>query len=158
MQIYPSTITNSHDQHKKKGDAEMHRFFFFPEMNRILFALLLSILLVVHSRRKKSLSFDGAAAAFILGMVTFSSHYWVFTVVLLTFFLTSSKLTKFKAERKRLLEAEYEASSERNWVQVVCNGLLGGISVTLFQLLCEDNYTCFSQARWSTLLMWSYIG
>lgn len=130
----------------------------FSLMNRFLFALLLSILLVVHSRRKKSLSVDGATAAFILGLATFSSHYWVFTVVLLTFFLSSSKLTKFKAERKRVLEAEYEASSERNWVQVVCNGLCGGIAVFLFQFLCEKDTTCFSQARWSIVLIWAYIG
>ncbi|KAG0953108.1 hypothetical protein G6F26_000342 [Rhizopus arrhizus] len=66
-------------------------------------------------------------------MATFSSSLYVFTVVLLTFFLTSSKLTKFKAERKRVLEADYEALSQRNLTQVICNGLLGGITVSLFQ-------------------------
>lgn len=128
-------------------------------MPHLIFAVLLSILIVVYSRRKKSLTWDGSAAAFVLGMVTFSSSLNVFTVVLLTFFLTSSKLTKFKADRKRLLEAEYELSSERNYVQVLCNGLTGGIAVTLFQIACESqNYTCFNQARWSTVLLWAYIG
>lgn len=128
-------------------------------MPHFIFAIVLSCLIVVYSRRKKSLTWDGAAAAFVLGMVTFSSSLSVFTVVLLTFFLTSSKLTKFKAERKRVLEAEYEASSERNYVQVLCNGLAGGIAVILFQALCESqNYTCFNQARWSTVLLWAYIG
>lgn len=128
-------------------------------MPHFLFAIVLSSLIVVYSRRKKSLTWDGASAAYLLGMVTFSSSLSVFTVVLLTFFLTSSKLTKFKADRKRVLEAEYEASSERNWVQVLCNGLAGGIAVTLFQILCEQSqYTCFSQARWGTVLLWAYIG
>ncbi|KAG2204821.1 hypothetical protein INT47_004096 [Mucor saturninus] len=128
-------------------------------MSHFVFALCLSSLIVVHSRKKKSLTWDGAAAAFALGMVTFSSSLNVFTVVLLTFFLTSSKLTKFKADRKRLLEAEYELSSERNWIQVLCNGLAGGVAVSLFQILCESSsYACYDQARWSTVLMWAYIG
>jgi preprotein translocase subunit SecG len=124
-----------------------------------IFALGLSILIVVHSRRKKSLTWDGSAAAFLLGMVTFSSSLNVFTVVLLTFFLSSSKLTKFKADRKRVLEAEYEHSSERNYVQVLCNGLAGGVAVTLFQIYCESqNNACFDQVRWATVLLWVYIG
>lgn len=142
-------------------------FFFFllllvlynKNMPHFTFAFILSCLIVVHSRRKKSLTWDGAAAAFLLGLVTFSSSLYVFTVVLLAFFLSSSKLTKFKANRKRILEAEYELSSERNYVQVLCNGLAGGIAVTLFQMYCEtQNYTCFNQARWSTILLWAYIG
>lgn len=128
-------------------------------MPHFTFALVLSCLIVVHSRRKKSLTWDGAAAAFLLGLVTFSSSLYVFTVVLLAFFLSSSKLTKFKANRKRILEAEYELSSERNYVQVLCNGLAGGVAVTLFQMYCEtQHYTCFNQARWSTILLWAYIG
>ncbi|KAL7332474.1 hypothetical protein PS15p_204514 [Mucor circinelloides] len=128
-------------------------------MAHLVFATCLSTLMVIHSRRKKSLSVDGAMAAFMLGLATFSSDLWIFTVVLLTFFLSSSKLTKFKANRKRVLEAEYELSSERNWVQVACNGLAGGIAVALFQVLCQgQSYACYDQARWSTLLVWAYIG
>ncbi|RCH98042.1 Transmembrane protein 19 [Rhizopus stolonifer] len=126
-------------------------------MSHLLFALGLSILLVIHSRRKKSLSIDGAAAAFMLGMVTFSSRLWLFTVVLLTFFLSSSRLTKFKADQKRRLEADYEDASERNAVQVACNGLMGGIAVLLFQLN-EPGVDCFHQARWSRVLIWAYVG
>ena len=129
-------------------------------MSNFIFATCLSTLMVIHSRRKKSLSVVGSIAAFILGLATFSSDLWIFTVVLLTFFLSSSKLTKFKANRKRVLEADYEISSERNWVQVACNGLAGGVAVTLFQILSEkdNSYACYDQARWSTLLLWAYVG
>ncbi|KAG2219427.1 hypothetical protein INT45_010618 [Circinella minor] len=96
-------------------------------MSNFIFALSLSVLMVIHSRRKKSLSSSGAAGAFVLGMATFSSSYAYFSVVLLTFFLASSKLTKFKADRKRLLETDYDKSSERTLMQVACNGLTGGI-------------------------------
>ncbi|CEG71377.1 hypothetical protein RMATCC62417_07121 [Rhizopus microsporus] len=129
-------------------------------MPHFLFAFCLSTLLVVYTQKKKSLSKDGAVGAFILGMATFSSSFNVFTVVLLAFFLSSSKLTKFKAERKRALEADYEAASERNLIQVICNGLLGGIAVSLFQVLVEqrNGLACYDKAPWSTMLLWAYIG
>lgn len=128
-------------------------------MPHFLFAFGLSSLLVVYTQKKKSLSKDGALGAFILGMATFSSSLYVFTVVLLTFFLTSSKLTKFKAERKRVLEADYEALSQRNLTQVICNGLLGGITVSLFQWFVErQSLNCYDHAKWSTILLWAYLG
>lgn len=63
-------------------------------MSAFIFAAALSSLLVIHARRKKSLSTDGQAAAFLLGMATFSSRFAYFTAILIAFFLASSKLTK----------------------------------------------------------------
>jgi uncharacterized membrane protein len=63
-------------------------------MPQYTFAVALSTLLAVYALRKKSLSKDGAAGAFMLGLVTFSSNYWFFAIVLLIFFLSSSRLTK----------------------------------------------------------------
>ncbi|KAI9266962.1 integral membrane protein DUF92-domain-containing protein [Sporodiniella umbellata] len=125
-------------------------------MTGYLFAVVFSVLLVLHAKKKKSLSYDGRVAAFILGLVTFSSDLYVFTTVLLGFFLASSRLTKFKAEKKRLLEEDYEASSERNWVQVMCNGLMGGLAVAFFRPF--EPMQCYRQNSFSTLLMWAYIG
>ncbi|KAI8150025.1 integral membrane protein DUF92-domain-containing protein [Fennellomyces sp. T-0311] len=127
-------------------------------MPNYLLALALSTLLVIHSRRKKSLSPNGAAGAFVLGMATFTSSYAYFAVVLLTFFLASSKLTKFKAERKRLLEADYDKASERTLIQVACNGLTGGVLVALFQVFYEAKLACFDQDRNSIMLFWAYMG
>ncbi|KAI8335701.1 integral membrane protein DUF92-domain-containing protein [Chlamydoabsidia padenii] len=127
-------------------------------MNPLLFALCLSTLIFVHALRKRSLTRGGATGAFVLGLTTFSSSYWLFTTVLLTFFLTSSKLTKFKAERKRQLEDEYDQSSERNIVQVACNGLTGGVVVTLFHFIGDASLTCYSFDKWQKVLVWMYIG
>ncbi|KAI9302850.1 integral membrane protein DUF92-domain-containing protein [Cunninghamella echinulata] len=126
-------------------------------MASLLFAFILSTLLVIHSRRKKSLTVNGSAGAFLLGMVTFSSSYWLFTVALLTFFITSSKLTKVKAERKRQLEEDYDLLSERNLIQVLCNGLIGGIAVSLFHAYGESTQ-CYDLTRWGKVLLWIYIG
>ncbi|KAI8073249.1 integral membrane protein DUF92-domain-containing protein [Gongronella butleri] len=125
-------------------------------MHPVGFALALSTLFVIYTLRKKSLTRDGAAGAFVLGMTTFSASYWLFTLVLLSFFLSSSKLTKFKAERKRLLEDGYDQASERNLMQVVCNGLGGAIAVSLFHTL--DATSCYTSQQHATVLIWAYIG
>lgn len=59
-----------------------------------LLGFAVSSAIVVHSRRKRSLSPDGAAGAFVLGLATCTSTFAYFTVILLVFFLASSKLTK----------------------------------------------------------------
>ncbi|KAG1436494.1 hypothetical protein G6F56_013536 [Rhizopus delemar] len=125
-------------------------------MPHFLFASILSTVLVLYTKKKKSLSSDGRWGAFVLGMVTFSSSMYVFGVVLLSFFLSSSKLTKFKADKKRLLEEDYETSSERNLTQVLCNGLMGGLIVGAFQML--EPLQCYQQVPWGTILLWAYIG
>ena len=38
------------------------------------------------------------------------------------FFVSSSKATQYKSERKRRLEHNFDDSSRRNWVQAICNG------------------------------------
>ncbi|CAO3616586.1 unnamed protein product [Cunninghamella blakesleeana] len=126
-------------------------------MKSLLFAFILSTLLVIHSRRKKSLTINGAAGAFLLGMVTFSSSYWLFTIVLLTFFITSSKLTKVKAERKRQLEEDYDLLSERSLIQVICNGLIGGVAASFFHVYGESAL-CYDVTNWGKALVWIYIG
>ncbi|KAI7881610.1 hypothetical protein K492DRAFT_176961, partial [Lichtheimia hyalospora FSU 10163] len=127
-------------------------------MPNYLVALAISTAIVLHARKKKSLSPDGAAGAFVLGMATCTSTYAYFTLILLVFFLASSKLTKFKAERKKLLESDYEHASERTLIQVICNGLTGGVLTVLFQIYCEPYLACFDTSRMAIVLLWAYMG
>ncbi|KAM3581396.1 hypothetical protein VKS41_006221 [Umbelopsis sp. WA50703] len=119
-------------------------------MPHFTFAIALSTLMAAYALRKKSLSKDGAAGAFILGLATFSSNYWLFTIVLL-----------IKADRKRLLEEDYEKSSERTVIQVICNGLVAGIVVTLYQGIFEMSkhpLSCFDRDKLSIVMIWIYVG
>uniref|UniRef100_A0A4W5PY83 Transmembrane protein 19 n=1 Tax=Hucho hucho TaxID=62062 RepID=A0A4W5PY83_9TELE len=54
---------------------------------------------------------------FILTMANMS-----FFSALLAFFITSSKLTRWKEEVKKKLDSDYKEGGQRNWVQVFCNG------------------------------------
>lgn len=44
------------------------------------------------------------------------------SMALLTFFITSSKVTKFRSARKKKIEADFKEGGQRNWIQVLCNG------------------------------------
>ncbi|KAI7863077.1 integral membrane protein DUF92-domain-containing protein [Spinellus fusiger] len=126
-------------------------------MVRVVFATCLSSLLALYAHRKKSLTLGGCGAAFALGMVTFSSNSFFFTAILLVFFLSSTKLTKFKAERKKQLEADYEQSSQRNVTQVICNGLTGGVAVGLTYCL-KETPVCSGLSLWYKVCMGVYMG
>lgn len=41
---------------------------------------------------------------------------------MLAFFFSSSRATKYKGHLKRKIEPDFEKSSRRNWLQVICNG------------------------------------
>ncbi|XP_029338569.1 transmembrane protein 19 isoform X4 [Mus caroli] len=60
---------------------------------------------------------QGLVVGFILTIANFS-----FFTSLMTFFLSSSKLTKWRGNVKKRLDSEYKEGGQRNWVQVFCNG------------------------------------
>jgi uncharacterized membrane protein len=51
-------------------------------------------LLAIHGLRKKSLSISGAIAAVLVGLLTFTTPLLLFSVVLLSFYLAGSRVTK----------------------------------------------------------------
>ena len=89
-----------------------------------LYALALASLMSWRGRRKGSLSRDGAAAAFAVGLVSCAASVRL-GLTLIAFFVTASRLTKVGAARKRELEDGHTEGGNRNWVQVAANGALG---------------------------------
>ncbi|XP_039260359.2 transmembrane protein 19-like [Styela clava] len=81
----------------------------------------LPILLAIRGLHKHSLSLSGAIAALFVGFTLTIANY-CFMTSMIVFFLTSSKLTKFKADKKRVQEEDYKVGGSRNWIQVLCNG------------------------------------
>ncbi|XP_078000260.1 transmembrane protein 19-like [Glandiceps talaboti] len=102
---------------------------------RYLFALLLPIYIAKRGYRKQSLDMGGAVAALAVGFIMTISNY-CFCAALLIFFFTGSKITKLKAEKKKLLDPEYKEGGQRTWHQVVCNG---GIATELAIIFMLDN-------------------
>lgn len=88
---------------------------------RWLFSVLIPLMITFRAFRRKSLDHGGAIGAMLVGFILTMANMSFFTT-LLTFFVTSSKLTKWKGEIKKQIDPEYKEGGQRNWVQVLCNG------------------------------------
>jgi len=82
---------------------------------------------------KQSLSTSGAFLALIVGFFMSLANFSFF-LCLLVFFISSSKVTKFKADEKKRFEAEFKEGGQRNWLQVLCNGGMA-LELSLLYLL-----------------------
>ncbi|RVX11098.1 Protein PGR [Vitis vinifera] len=75
-----------------------------------IIAILFSAAIAIRSFRRKSLDLSGAFAGFAVLTIHFGVGYR-YGAMLLAFFLTSSKLTKFGEEKKRLVDADFKEAS-----------------------------------------------
>ncbi|KAL6755659.1 integral membrane protein DUF92-domain-containing protein [Haematococcus lacustris] len=73
--------------------------------------------------RRNSLAVSGAVAAFLVGAGTLGCSLR-FGATLLAFYLSSSQLTRFKEELKVGLDDAGKLGGQRDWKQVLCNGLV----------------------------------
>ena len=91
-------------------------------IGRALAGFLLAGALALGARYARSLSRSGAVGALIIGTVTATAG-WSWAIVLITFFLTSSALSRFKRSTRDALIADVvEKGDERDAFQVIANG------------------------------------
>ncbi|MCH7662349.1 MAG: DUF92 domain-containing protein [Chloroflexi bacterium] len=83
------------------------------------------------ARRMNALNLSGAWAAAIMGAVIFGFGGVSWALVTLTFFISSTMLSRIYAERKNDLSEIFEKGSQRDWGQVLANGGAGMILVTI---------------------------
>ncbi|NXT77137.1 TMM19 protein, partial [Zapornia atra] len=102
---------------------------------RWLFSILVPVMIAIQGFKKKSLDHSGALGGLVVGFILTIANYSFFTS-LFVFFVTSSKLTKWKKDRKKQIDSEYKEGGQRNWVQVVCNG---GVPTELAILYMIEN-------------------
>ncbi|KAI1317378.1 Transmembrane protein 19 [Mortierella claussenii] len=128
----------------------------------LLYPAALCAFMVRHGLTKKSLAPSGAIAATVVGMGTFTNSPYVFGSVLLTFFLSSSRLTKFKSQIKKTLEEDHQEGGGRTAIQVFSNGAVGTVLALAFQYVfwTSDSRpaTLFITDSRASLLLFSYIG
>jgi uncharacterized protein (TIGR00297 family) len=98
---------------------------------QIIYGLLLAIIVAYGAYRAHSLSKSGAFAATFVGTVIFGIGGWQWAVLLLTFFITSSGLSRAFRNRKAGLNEKFSKGHERDAGQVLGNG---GVA-TLFTAL-----------------------
>jgi uncharacterized protein (TIGR00297 family) len=85
--------------------------------------VVLAAALALHGYYKRSLSLDGAVAAFLLGSIILSQEAY-FGTILFVFYASSSLLTRFGSKSKARFD-DYKQGGQRDAFQVLCNGLTG---------------------------------
>ncbi|MBM3181225.1 MAG: DUF92 domain-containing protein [Chloroflexi bacterium] len=98
---------------------------------QLLLGFLLAILIAFLAYHARSLNKSGAIAAAFTGTIIFGIGGWQWAILLLTFFITSSVLSRAFKKRKQGLEEKFSKGHERDAGQVFGNGGLA----TLFAAL-----------------------
>ena len=96
----------------------------------LVIGVALSSLMGLGGYYKRALSVSGAVGAVIIGTAIFGFGGWVWGVLLITFFVSSSLLSSFKKRQKADVAEKFDKGSRRDLGQAMANGGLGaGIAV-----------------------------
>jgi uncharacterized protein (TIGR00297 family) len=106
-------------------------------MIQILVGFLLGALVGFGAYRAGALTRSGAWAAALTGGLIFGLGGLPWAVLLLTFFISSSALSRAFARRKEALSEKFSKGSRRDYGQVLANGGLGAL-LTLALVLLPD--------------------
>lgn len=117
------------------GTFVLHLVMAHPELlTQFSIGLALAALVGLLSFRAHFLDSSGTVALFLLGTLIFGVGGWLWAVPILTFFITSSILSKMWKSRKAESNLLFEKSSQRDWAQVLANGGMAGLSMIFWYI------------------------
>lgn len=123
-------------------------------MSRLLIrsamAVLLASVIAGTAFIRKSLNRSGALAGFLVMAVHIACSNRS-GALLLVFFFTSSKLTKFGEKKKRSVDEDFKEGGQRNWIQVLANSALASILTMIVAMYTGGQDRCLD-TKDSTLL------
>lgn len=93
----------------------------------LLISLTLVSILLIVSRFYDFLDLGGLLAALTVGLLVSLLGHWTWLLVLMSFLIISSTVTKWRYEEKSLLSVEESNDGKRGWKNVFANG--GGASI-----------------------------
>ncbi len=96
-------------------------------MPQLLLGLLFALIIAFLAHRAHSLSRSGAYAAILVGTLIFGLGGWRWAIILLTFFISSSALTRSFHKRKLALSEKFEKGGQRDAAQVLANGAVASL-------------------------------
>ncbi len=97
----------------------------------LIFGVILASAISIISYRLKLLTNSGIIAAFILALIIYTFGTWQWTLPIVTFFILSSLLSKYRKRKNTEVEKYFEKSEQRDHFQVLANGGLAGVLVIL---------------------------
>src|SRR6185503_10989995 len=105
---------------------------------QLIYAFILAIVIAYVAYRAHSLNKSGAYAATLIGTDIFGIGGWQWAILLLTFFTTSSALTRAFKNRKQGLNEKFSKGYERDAGQVFGNGGLAALFAALHAFYPES--------------------
>jgi uncharacterized protein (TIGR00297 family) len=98
---------------------------------RLLLGLGLSGATGLVARWRGSLSWNGMVGAVVVGTLVFAFGGWIWGLLLVAFFVSSSLLSAYRTEDKRSVSQQFAKGGARDVWQVLANGGVGaGLAVT----------------------------
>ena len=107
---------------------------------QLLSGFLLASIVAYAAHRVHSLDRSGAIAATVVGTVIFGIGGWQWSILLLTFFMTSSGLSRAFKRHKAGLDEKFSKGHERDAGQVLGNGGLATIFAALHAVYPESTW------------------
>jgi uncharacterized protein (TIGR00297 family) len=108
---------------------------------QLLAGFIIAALIALLAHRLRSLSSSGALAAVLVGTIVFGLGGWRWAALLLTFFISSSLLTRTFRRRKAGLSEKFAKGGERDAGQVFGNGGLASLLTLLYALFPDASWT-----------------
>lgn len=110
-------------------------------IQQFIIGVLLALFVALISIRFKFLTLNGSAATFVLASFIFGLGSWQWSLPIMTFFILSSILSKLRKKNNENIEAFFEKSGTRDYLQVLANGGIGGLLVIYNEIFpSELNY------------------
>jgi uncharacterized protein (TIGR00297 family) len=105
---------------------------------QIVIGITLATIISIAAWRAGSLSTSGAVAAAATGGLIFGFGGLPWAILLLTFFVSSSLLSRTFKQQKTVISEKFFKGSQRDWGQVLANGGLGTILVLISALFSSS--------------------
>ncbi|MFC2031698.1 DUF92 domain-containing protein [Chloroflexota bacterium] len=99
---------------------------------QMLIGLLFSALIAGLGYWRRALTVSGAAGAILVGTVIFGLGGWVWGLLLVTFFISSSWLSHYRRADKQVFTKELAGDSRRDLGQTLANGGLGAVLALVY--------------------------
>jgi len=112
------------------------------DLDNLVIGVALSSLIGFLAIRRGSLDRSGALGAVLVGTSVFGFGGWVWGLILIVFFLSSSALSHFKASRKAHLAAKFAKGHRRDLGQTLANGGVGALLAFAFAVWPDPILFC----------------
>ncbi|MCA2002319.1 MAG: DUF92 domain-containing protein [Chloroflexi bacterium] len=108
---------------------------------QLLLGFVFAIIIAALAHRAHALNTSGAFVAVFMGAIIFGAGGWEWAILLLTFFVTSSALSRAFQKRKQGLDEKFSKGHERDAGQVFGNGGIAAAFAALSWFFPDEPWT-----------------